>query len=339
MSRLGFGASQLSPLDSSSFASETLSSLVSSGAPYTASVVYLLTTQPLARPKESISRSLLLLQKNVPWRYQWPILLFHAGIYDSVDSQSQFLDDIRDGRYSEQRNYKLIQRIEFVYFRHDLPVGIPAADDETEYEHVWGGWPGYHHMCSFFSYKIFKHPRIRDLTYYFRLDDDSFIHKPACFDPVEYMHANNMSFSFREADGDPYYVTEGMWSYVNDYARSHPDVDSRMPQQRLAMGGKPAVDALRYRRILPRVWGNFEIVKLSRFRTPDAMAFLNDLASDPHRFYRFRWGDAPLRKAMVYMFLNVTQETHSMCEIAYTHKEEIAIPNCECIPLPPRLHE
>jgi mannosyltransferase len=145
-------------------------------------------------------------------------------------------------------------------------------------------------MCSFFSYKIFKHPRIRDLTYYFRLDDDSFIHEPACFDPVEYMHVNNMSFSFREADGDPYYVTEGMWSYVNDYARSHPDVDSRMlsndwPWETNRQSMHYGTDAF-----FPGYGGNFEIVKLSRFRTPDAIAFLDDLASDPHRFYRFRWG-------------------------------------------------
>jgi hypothetical protein len=59
-------------------------------APYIASVVYLLTTMPKARPKKSIFRSLSLLQ-NFPWRYQWPILLLHAGIYDSEGSQFQFL--------------------------------------------------------------------------------------------------------------------------------------------------------------------------------------------------------------------------------------------------------
>ncbi|KAJ7368732.1 glycosyltransferase family 15 protein [Mycena albidolilacea] len=301
--------------------------------PYSASVVYLLTTLPTDRPKESISRSLLLLQKNIPWRHQWPILLFHAGIYDSVDSQAQFLEGIRGAAAANNATVedteKLLKRIEFVHFKHDLPAGIPLEVDG--YNPVFGDkWPGYHHMCAFFSYKIFTHPRIRDLTYYFRLDDDSFIREPACFDPLEYMHATNISFSFREQVEDPDYVTEGMWPFVSAYAQTHPDIERRMlandwpwlPNRQAPDYGREAS--------FPMFGGNFEIVKLSRFQTLEATAFLESLASDPERFYKFRWGDAPLRKATVYMLLDVAQEVHQMCEIAYGHKDYFVGPDCDC---------
>jgi mannosyltransferase len=39
----------------------------------------------------------------------------------------------------------------------------------------------------------------------------------------------------------------------------------------------------------PSFGGNFEIVKLARFHSPDITAFLEELASDPKRFYTYRW--------------------------------------------------
>jgi mannosyltransferase len=107
-------------------------------APYTASVVYLLTTMPKARPKKSIFRSLSLLQKNFPWRYQWPILLLHAGIYDSEDSQFQFLGRLHnatiDHNMSAEESETLLKRIEFIHVQHDLPAGIPS--DRKEYKPI-----------------------------------------------------------------------------------------------------------------------------------------------------------------------------------------------------------
>ena len=83
-------------------------------------------------------------------------------------------------------------------------------------------------MCAFFSYKIFSHPRIKDLTYYFRLDDDSHVREPTCFDPFEYMHVHNKSYAFRREDPDLGWVTEGMWPLVSNYAQRHPEVESTL---------------------------------------------------------------------------------------------------------------
>ncbi|KAK6997523.1 hypothetical protein R3P38DRAFT_3285953 [Favolaschia claudopus] len=97
---------------------EISSSSKPASLPYTASIVYLLTTMPQSRPRDSIFCSLLLVQKNIPWRYQWPILLFHAGIYDSADNQSEFFDNIRnaieDNAATTEDFDKLIKRIEFI---------------------------------------------------------------------------------------------------------------------------------------------------------------------------------------------------------------------------------
>jgi hypothetical protein len=142
-----------------------------------------------------------------------------------------------------------------------------------------------------------------------------------------------------------------MWSFVHEYVHAHPDVESRMLSNHWPW--QPKRQSLDYGKdaCFPSFGGNFE---LARFRTPDMTVFLESLASDPERrFYKFRWGtwpvfpslyavemlricvgDAPLWKAMVYMFLNVA-EVHQMCEVVYGHKTKTASGMCKCTSLQP----
>ncbi|KAF8194775.1 glycolipid 2-alpha-mannosyltransferase-domain-containing protein [Mycena galopus ATCC 62051] len=304
--------------------------------PYTAAVVFLASVMPGPRSPDRLLQSIPRLQKNIPWRHQWPILVLHAGVYDTVDSQEDFLHRLGDSAKEQDLTpyaiENLLKRIEFVPTQHELPDGIPT--DGVADGPIWDGeWPAYHHMCAFFSYKIFNHPRIRDLTYYLRLDDDSYVREPACFDPFEYMHVNNKSYAFRGDPPDMGWVTEGMWPFVSNYAQRHPDVESTLehngfewPSNRLwPLGFGVGVN-------FPSFETNFDLVKVPRFRTPEMTDFLHDLASDPKRFYWYRWGDAPVRFAEVYMFLDVAHEIHRMCELPYSHKDK-AFEDCECTPL------
>ncbi|KAJ6450929.1 glycosyltransferase family 15 protein, partial [Mycena sanguinolenta] len=326
--------SALSPSSENQFPVHSING--STPAPYTAAVVYLASVMPGPRRPDGLLQSIPRLQKNIPWRNQWPILLLHAGMYDTPDSQQEFLNRLRDSSMEQGLTSEaiedLVQRIEFVPTQHELPAGIPV--DGVVDTPIWNvEWPAYHHLCSFFSYKIFNHPRIKDLTYYLRLDDDSYVREPACFDPFEYMHVHNKSYAFQDSPPDMGWVTEGMWPFVSNYAQRHPDVESTLerngfdwPQNRFwPLGFGQGVN-------FPSYETNFDLVKVPRFRTPEMQEFFRDLASDPKRFYWYRWGDAPLRFAEVHMFLDVAQETHRMCELPYSHKDR-PFDDCECVPL------
>ncbi|KAJ7830184.1 glycolipid 2-alpha-mannosyltransferase-domain-containing protein [Mycena olivaceomarginata] len=306
--------------------------------PYTAALVYLVSVLPGPRNADRLLGSLPLVQKHIPWKYQWPVLLLHAGAYDTPESRSDFLSRLRESAQEKDlgpdATEQLVNRIEFIPTYHELPTGIPA--DGAADSPVWDGeWPAYHHVCAFFSYKIFNHPRIRDLTYFLRLDDDSHVPSPACFDPFEYMHVYNKSYAFRQEDPDLGWVTEGMWPFVSNYAQRHPSIERTLehngwewPAHRLWPGGNFGL-AQNFRSYET----NFDLVKVPRFRTPEMSAFLDELASDPKRFYWYRWGDAPVRLAQVYMFLDVEKEVHRMCEVPYAHKDE-TFAGCGCVPLP-----
>ncbi|KAJ7709764.1 nucleotide-diphospho-sugar transferase [Mycena rosella] len=274
--------------------------------PYTAAVVYLHSVMPGPRNPARLLHELPILQKNIPWRHQWPVLVLHAGAYDTAESQQDFLTHLHASAISQNltadATEKLMKRVEFVHTDHGLPEGIPAEGkaDKPLFAQT-GAWPAYNHMCAFNSYKIFSHPRITNLTYYLRLDDDSTIRSPACFDPFEYMHVNNKSYAFTKVVNDAGWVTEGMWPFVSNYAQRHPDVerhlrgnDWKWPPNRLWLNN------FGQGHDFPSYGTNFDLVRLSRFRTPEMTAYLDELASDPKRFYWYRWGTSPLCSGRAY---------------------------------------
>ncbi|KAK7036367.1 glycosyltransferase family 15 protein [Favolaschia claudopus] len=298
-------------------------------APYTAAIVYLVSVLPGPRNPEQLLQSLPQMQKNIPWRHQWPVLLLHAGVYDTPERRLQFLHRLRQSAEEQELTAEatdmLIQRIEFVPTSHELPPGIPTN----------GAGDAYHHVCAFFSHKIFSHPRISNLTYFLRLDDDSHITHPTCIDPFEYMHTKNLSYAFRQEGPRPRVGHRGMWPFVSNYAQRHPAVEETLqrnnwewPDGRFWPGG----DRFGLGENFRSYETNFELVKVERFTSLEMREFLEELASDPKRFYWSRWGDAPLRLAQVYMFLDVAKEVHKMCEIPYAHKDEV-FKGCECVPL------
>ncbi|KAJ6574495.1 hypothetical protein B0H19DRAFT_1063447 [Mycena capillaripes] len=100
--------------------------------------------------------------------------------------------------------------------------------------------------------------------------------RPACSDPFEYMRVDNKTYAFRRQDPGMGWVdfgqAENFWSYET----------------------------------------NFDLVKVTRFRTPEMTAFLDELARDPKR-----------SSCAVYMFLDVAKEVHEMCEMPYAQKDYI----------------
>jgi hypothetical protein len=113
--------------------------------PYTAAVVYLVSVMPGPRNPDHLLQSIPRMEKNIPWRYRWPIVLLHAGMYDAVDSQLDFLSRLRDSANAQnlapEATEDLLRRVEFVATHHELPEGIPA--DGVVDGPIWNGeWPG-----------------------------------------------------------------------------------------------------------------------------------------------------------------------------------------------------
>ena len=60
---------------------------------------------------------------------------------------------------------------------------------------------------------------------------------------------------------------------------------------------------------MPNYWNNFEIVDLSFMRRKDVVDFIQTIDST-RGIFLYRWGDAPLRYAVLALFTNTTQILH-----------------------------
>ena len=83
-------------------------------------------------------------------------------------------------------------------------------------------------MCAFYATKIFLNPRLRDVTYYLRMDTDSLFLAPLCHDPFEVMHVHQRSYGYLGIGNDAPPVAKGLWNLVRDHADSHPEVKSQL---------------------------------------------------------------------------------------------------------------
>jgi len=119
---------------------------------YTAALVYMVER----RRMEQIPHSLGEAQRNIPWRRQWPIILFHTGDYDTKESQKEFFSAIRENEWSRDVYHQLRNRIEFVKLDFKLPPGVPEDKSIYKPQVSEDKWPGM--LCGSFVEFAFTHP-------------------------------------------------------------------------------------------------------------------------------------------------------------------------------------
>jgi hypothetical protein len=105
---------------------------------YTAALVYMIER----RRMEDIPHSLGEAQRNIPWRRQWPIILFHTGDYDAEDSRNEFFSAIRENEWSHDVYHQLRNRIEFVKLNFKWPPGVPENKSIYKPQVSEEKWPG-----------------------------------------------------------------------------------------------------------------------------------------------------------------------------------------------------
>jgi mannosyltransferase len=147
-------------------------------------------------------------------------------------------------------------------------------------------------MCAFYAYQIFDHPRLQNVTYYLRLDTDSYIVEPACYDPIERIHSRNLSYAYIDTSLDEAWLIQGLWMLVDSYATRREGIEERMIANGFewpeARGDPEKIKEEKF----PLIYNNFEVVRLERFRQPDVREWMKEVASVPERFYKYRWGES-----------------------------------------------
>ncbi|CAB9510428.1 K10967 alpha 1,2-mannosyltransferase [Seminavis robusta] len=163
---------------------------------------------------------------------------------------------------------------------------------------------GYKKMCAFKTYGIKEAPyiRTRQLDYLFYIDDDACVTEPIQYDVFATMQQHKIAYTYKQIFTDPENVVHGLPDFVQEYKRQHNNLQPANPTLE-AFVLDHQKDGSQWAFSTNLEWLD---VQEFFFRRPDIVEFYRVLQESGMIFHR-RWGDAPLRFVMAYLFFHNSQ--------------------------------
>lgn len=163
---------------------------------------------------------------------------------------------------------------------------------------VGKGWMvSYRHMCRWNSGFFYKHPRLKEFDWYWRVEPDVHYLCDIDYDVFRLMRDNNLKYGFNMNILDDARSFPSLWRTTQDFMNENPELIH--PEADLSW----LVDMTNigeYNNC--QFFSNFEIGDLNFFRAKPNEAYFNWLDRAGGFFYE-RLGDAPLHTLSVAMFL------------------------------------
>ncbi|KAJ1947952.1 hypothetical protein EC988_005378 [Linderina pennispora] len=174
---------------------------------------------------------------------------------------------------------------------------------------IYGGSLSYRHMCRFNSGFFYKHPLLRNVDWYWRVEPGVDFYCDIDYDPFKYMAENGKLYSFVIALKELEATVPTLWEHTLKYMKER-NVTSELLQYFVGRTGN-------YN--LCHFWSNFEIASLNWLRTPEYQSYFEYL-DRAQGFFMERWGDAPVHSLAAGLLLRRDQ-VHFFNDIAYRHAE------------------
>ena len=261
--------------------------------------------------------SLYLLFKNFIDRFKYQIVIFHSGDM----TWNLLMKSLIGILNKDQIKFLELHEVKDYW---EFPPGYVK-----DFIPVWpDSYPNYHQMCAFWFRKIFLHPRMQTVSYYWRLDTDSFLLSHIDYDLFEFLFKNNITYGYRLRESTSCCANNMLaltqWFLLQNnlsggIAESYKWIMRYSQSELLSFpnGIPPGNIFLSY-------YNNFEFVHVPSFRDhPIVWKFTETLWRDPlfNKFstYRYNWGDATLRYNTIQIFPHLWNHVHHFCDIHYFH--------------------
>ena len=214
--------------------------------------------------------------------------------------------------------------MDFMVFPPEMPKNL----EPVRGIHSSSLYPGYHQMCAFWFRKIFLQPRMQNVSYYWRLDTDSFIISDITYDVFKFLLKNKITYAFRIHSFEDC-CSHNLIYFLQTYILQNNlsvgvEKDSKWLLYQSPHTARSYNQGIAPGKLLQTYYNNFEFVHMPSFRDdPLVWNFTNTIWHDPilHEFgiYKYRWGDSTLRFYAVHMFPQLWNHIHHFCDIDYFH--------------------
>lgn len=221
------------------------------------------------------------------------VIIFHEG--NLSDEQQQALLSCAQDR-----------SVIFPSLEYSFETFFPDGFDPIKEQSNWkkrSKW-GYQQMIRFWITFIWKHPAVQPYTTLMRLDSDACwnarskktipVHLPAL--PASDNNSNKMLVyhaSKRKLESQKW--SQGFGTFVHDYVQKN-NLTPKNPELFADIPTDPNEPS-------PMYFNNFEVARLDFMQRPEVVAFHHAMTeSEPFAVFRYRWGDAIARFAVMALF-------------------------------------
>ncbi|KAL8980276.1 MAG: hypothetical protein Q9205_004600 [Flavoplaca limonia] len=198
---------------------------------------------------------------------------------------------------------------------------------------VGKGWMvSYRHMCRWNSGFFYRHPRLKDFDWYWRVEPDVHFFCDIDYDVFRFMRDNNMKYGFNMNILDDARSFPSLWSRTRSFINAHPELIHPDADLDWLLDPRNSGD---YNNC--QFFSNFEVGDLNFFRGKANEKYF-DWLDRGGGFYYERFGDAPIHTLSVAMFVP-KQEIWFFRDIGYQHDINRHCPpnsahRCSCEPTP-----
>ncbi|OZJ02823.1 hypothetical protein BZG36_04348 [Bifiguratus adelaidae] len=165
----------------------------------------------------------------------------------------------------------------------------------------------------FMSGFIFRHPLLKDLDWYWRIEAGSEYLCPIDFDPFVFMREHGKKLSFSTSLYEYEEKVQSIWPMTVEFAESYAGSSQITWGKKNSIGKFILSEDGGYNRC--HFWSNFQLADLSYFRSPEYLQYFEMLDKNGGFFYE-RWGDPVVHTLAASLFLTKDQ-IHHFDEIGY----------------------
>lgn len=197
----------------------------------------------------------------------------------------------------------------------------------------------YHRMCRWNSGMFYKHPKMLQYRWYWRVEPKTHYFCYIDYDVFRFMEDNNKTYGFVINLYDSPESIKTLWPVTMDFVSQHPEY----VHPNSAIGWltdakkRPEHNAKANGYSTCHFWSNFEIGDMNFWRSQVYEDYFNHLDRQGGFFYE-RWGDAPVHSVALGLFED-SSKIHWFKDIGYQHIPYFNCPNShKCMGCIPGLH-
>ncbi|KAL1995669.1 hypothetical protein VTN49DRAFT_1856 [Thermomyces lanuginosus] len=185
----------------------------------------------------------------------------------------------------------------------------------------------YHQMCRWNSGFFYKHPALKGIKYYWRVEPDVKFYCDIDYDVFKFMEEYNKTYGFTINVYDDPKSVRSLWPVTQSFLDANPQYLSRdnsllwLTDRKRRPGRYDEANGYS----TCHFWSNFEIGDLDFWRSEAYEQFFEHLDRTGGFFYE-RWGDAPVHSVALGLFLD-NEKIHWFRDIGYEHPPYINCPN------------